>query len=403
MKNQRISNRPGARRPQPKSAYRRRKSRRWASRGRRTLPLAILAALIILIAVLFSSCGRKKEAAPDVGAAPQPTEIAETAAPESAGTPVPTADPTRRELARAAEELLPVYRSAVTNEKIIAITVDDCFQINNLNAIMDSASMRNAKITIFPIGYLLDNEGAKVALRRAHALGFEIENHTYSHSRIYGVSDQEMAENIYRQSLMVNDALDLNYEMHFFRTFGGNGEACPRANAYLKKLGYVGIAHWSCSGSDRDFNAIKRKVQPGAIFLFHTTTEDVKKIDKLIAYAESEGYRLVTLNEMFGFQPNRTSPRTTNADSPIPAPDAFAYTEYLYVKPGDRGYAVQLVQERLASLGYLADLAEADGDFGEKTRIALQSFQAACGLPADGEATLATQKRLFAEDAPSMR
>lgn len=369
-----------------------------SNRRQLILSVIVLAELILLFAVLSSACGRKKETDEVAPATPAPTAETEAAAPE---IPQPTAEPAQRELARAANELLPIYRSANTNEKVIAITVDDCFQMDNLNRIMDCATAYNAKITIFPIGYLLESASAKETLRRAFSLGFEIENHTYSHSKLYGVSDQEMAENIYRQNLMVNNALDLNYEMHFFRAFGGNGESCPRANAYLKKLGYSAIAHWSCSGSDRDFNAIKRKLQPGAIFLFHTTKEDVKKLEKLIPYAVSEGYRLVTLNELFGMEPNRVSPRTTNLDSPVPDPEVYAYTEYIPLKPGDKGYPVQLVQERLAALNYLASVSDADGDFGEKTRIALQNFQKQCNLPTDGDATVETQKRLFADDAPN--
>ena len=382
-----------------------RRTRRASNRRQLILSVVILAELVLLFVVLSSACGRKKGSDEVPPAAPSRTEVAalptapaETAAPE---IPQPAAEPARRELAWAANELLPIYRSAATDEKVIAITVDDCFQMDNLNRIMDCASSHNAKITIFPIGYLLESASAKETLRRAFSLGYEIENHTYSHSRLYGVSDREMAENIYLQNLMVNNALDLNYEMHFFRAFGGNGESCPRMNAYLKKLGYSAIAHWSCSGSDRDFNAIKRKLQPGAIFLFHTTKEDVKKLEKLIPYAISEGYRLVTLNELFGMEPNRVSPRTTNLDSPVPAPDEYAYTEYIPLKPGDKGYPVQLVQERLAALNYLASFSDADGDFGEKTLLALQSFQKLCGLPADGDATVETQRRLFADDAPN--
>ena len=99
-------------------------------------------------------------------------------------------------------------------------------------------------------------------------------------------------------------------------------------------------------------------------------------------------------------EPNRVSPRTTSVNTPVPAPDAFLYTNYIPLKSGDKNYPVQLVQERLAALNYLASAADADGDFGGKTQIALKNFQTACGLPANGEATVETQRRLFANDAP---
>jgi hypothetical protein len=51
-----------------------------------------------------------------------------------------------------AEGFLPVFSSAKTEEKIVAITVDDCFQAENLEQIVNKAIEVGAKLTIFPIG-----------------------------------------------------------------------------------------------------------------------------------------------------------------------------------------------------------------------------------------------------------
>ena len=45
-----------------------------------------------------------------------------------------------------------VFSEADTEEKIIAITVDDCFQAENLRQIVDKAIEVGGKLTIFPIG-----------------------------------------------------------------------------------------------------------------------------------------------------------------------------------------------------------------------------------------------------------
>jgi peptidoglycan hydrolase-like protein with peptidoglycan-binding domain len=60
---------------------------------------------------------------------------------------------------------------------------------------------------------------------------------------------------------------------------------------------------------------------------------------------------------------------------------------------GDRGNRVKTLQKVLVALGLL-DEGAADGDFGKKTKTAVQAFQLANGLKADGIAGKATLRRL---------
>lgn len=66
---------------------------------------------------------------------------------------------------------------------------------------------------------------------------------------------------------------------------------------------------------------------------------------------------------------------------------------------GGRGLRVQIMQQRLRELGYLADAA--DGIFGANTQRAVQLFQSECGLKAQDGATRETLRRLYAETAPA--
>lgn len=65
------------------------------------------------------------------------------------------------------------------------------------------------------------------------------------------------------------------------------------------------------------------------------------------------------------------------------------------VKAGDNGYEVALVQSVLNEAGG-ASLA-VDGDFGPRTAAAVESFQAAHGLAADGTVGPDTWTKLFAD------
>ena len=61
-------------------------------------------------------------------------------------------------------------------------------------------------------------------------------------------------------------------------------------------------------------------------------------------------------------------------------------------------FMVTRVQRRLHTLYFLSRTG-VDGDFGERTRVALRDFQAANGLPDTGLADTATLNRLFSTDA----
>ena len=125
---------------------------------------------------------------PTVGA-PVPT-AEPTVEPTAVPTPEPTIEPTQapdesfaaihpeEEIeAEATFEYLPVIHHADTAEKRIAITVDDCFQMDNLKTIAKLAIDRGGRLTLFPIGQNVVRDGMSDILKACvFDYGFEIEN-----------------------------------------------------------------------------------------------------------------------------------------------------------------------------------------------------------------------------------
>lgn len=68
------------------------------------------------------------------------------------------------------------------------------------------------------------------------------------------------------------------------------------------------------------------------------------------------------------------------------------------LQKGDKGDEVIALQKRLIELNYLS--GSADGDYGNKTKSAVELFQKEANLSATGIADTETQQALFAEDAP---
>ena len=390
--------------------YRDERYRRRARKRNRIATIVVLALIVeifVMIVLLSHGCSSRR-GAPDVTSQQTAPVASETPVPEDTPepteepTPVPTSSPAPAAQSFAVNGYLPVYRKLDTKEKIIAITVDDLAQPANLKKICQLAKDYGAKLTLFPVGSMLENAENRETVRRAYyELGFEIENHTYGHDKLYMMSDTEMAESIFKQQQLVSDVLGVNYQMHFLRMPGGNGEADPRTHRYLDRLGYRGILSWSYSGTSTSISDIKKHLKPGSIFLFHTTAKDLKKLNEFIPYAVSQGYRLVTLNELLGFEENQTTPLTTSALSvPMPSPEPYVYDNYVRIGPKMKMYAVKFLQRRLVELKYMPADSAIDGDYGSATRAGVKAFQQAAGLEVSDYAEPEMQALLFSDAAP---
>ena len=407
---QRPVQRAQAKAPQTKAPQRVQTQSQQAPQGFGKEKLLLIAAaavalvlVIVLIVLAVGRGGRPAEQAATVLPTLQPTPVATvkvSAEPTPEPTTVPASDVADADRAKlrpkAKSNLLPIFAKAKTEEKIIAITVDDCFQANNLLSIVDTAIANNAKVTIFPIGNVALREKQRAILKYAHDNGMEIENHTWSHNGLFDATDESVTGQIYKQDLAISDILGVEYQMHFLRPRGGDARADERIHAYARQLGYKGIAHWNISGSGSSKESLAKTLAPGNIYLFHTTDgKDWAKLEWFIPYAVSEGYQLVTLNEMFGYPENETAP----IEVPLPEqtiPPLEPYESVMIdMSKGTYDSRVQKLQRALIKLGYLD--GEADGSYGAGTVKAVKAFQKAAGAKKqDGVATIKLQEYLYA-------
>ncbi len=343
-----------------------------------------------------------------------PTEVpteAPTEAPTEIPTEVPTQTPTEapaevvssalvtpspenaEKLANAVrpdvvEGFLPVCNGRVTQDKVYAITIDDCNQPDNLRKMVELIASYGGRATIFPIGENV--EMCKKVLKSAWEQGFEIENHTWSHCGLYNVDDEEMAAQIWRQNAAVSEALGVDYQMHFLRPRGGDNRYDQRTHAYMRQLGYYGIAYWTQVGLKVSTNYLVNHAQAGNIILYHTTDEDLQQLKELVPRLSKAGYTFVTLNELYGLPANETAPLSDHSSVPALAP----YTRFTQIlRREDYLHDVLLVQQRLTELGYLDE--SYNGYYGKDTESAVRAFQQDNGLQADGLCGQATWDALF--------
>ena len=286
------------------------------------------------------------------------------------------------------EGFLPVCYGRRTDEKLVALTIDDCNQAGNLREIIRIISDNGGKATIFPIGenipFLTD------ILRSAVDMGFEIENHTQTHSGLYWEDDAGLAYQIWQQNRSVSEALGVDYQMHFLRPRGGDNRYDQRTHSYMRQMGYYAIAYWSQVGSGNTAGRLMNDLNPGDIILFHTTDQDLATIRALVPMLRAQGYRMVTLNELYGLDENPQRTLTAGAAQPGLLP--YARMDQTLMQ-GDYLHDVYLMQEKLTELGYLT--GEYNGFFGERTVSSLKNFQTDAGLEATGVCCPETWSELF--------
>ena len=362
---------------------------------------ALAALVVIALVILIVPKGRPDPTVEAVAPA-EPVAQGDAAQPAADGgevgitpepTPVPTPEPTpaptpvsMRALSRpfpTAEGFMPVFSKANTEEKIVAITVDDCFQAENLKQIVDKAIEVGGKLTIFPIGLNVLKSKQSEILKYAYENGMELENHTFTHNGLFYATNEELAEEVYKQQLALSSILGVEYHCHFLRPRGGDARGDQRMQMYAKQLGYYGIAHWSASGSANN-TKIAKALEPGAIYLFHTTDTDLEKLLKFIPWVVEQGYQLVTLNEMFGYPANETSELTTPiTEHEIPQLEPYQMV-YVPLKKTTYCWEAYLLQEKLIAMGYLTGTP--DGVYGDGCVAAIKAYQKDHGMEETGAA-----------------
>ena len=329
-----------------------------------------------------------------------------TPSPEPSPTPEPTFNPDDPyALVRpqpSAEGFLPIFRKANTEERMIAITVDECSGAAITTKFAKLAYDFGAKLTLFPTGENVMRRGMAEVIRNCvYGMGFEIENRCYTGiARLYTMNDLMMASEIWKQAISVSYVLGARYHPHFLRLYGRDGENDLRTHTYLAQEGYMGIMGWTINGSMMVEGRIGTNLAPGNIYYFKSNNADLRKMTVLMEEARQQGYEMVTLNELFGYEPNAVEEGVNVLAEDMPELKD-RQIPYYFMKSGDCTWATNLLQRRLIQLGYLPD-GSADGVYGSGTAAALSAFQAKLGMAATGAADIVTQQKLFAEDAPNV-
>lgn len=213
-------------------------------------------------------------------------------------------------LPAAAEEPEYVVRYGDRAQHRIAITVDDCYNLDNVRAIFDLCKEYGVPMTFFVCGtsMMVEHRGLWTEIID---FGCEIGNHTYGHKNLAEANNTSIRYQILRNQQALDTVLGYHYEMQVFRPPYGKWNRYVRE--IVQEYGYEKLVLWDVDST----NAKKayRGTQDGSILIFHANKADVKCLTTIVPQLVADGYEFVTVSDMFGLGPIETSPMLYMYDS----------------------------------------------------------------------------------------
>ena len=199
------------------------------------------------------------------------------------------------------------------NSRKIAITVDDCYESAVEWILRDAELCREYKIgmTFFPLVYTgcLDEKYRDV-WQTVIDSGCEIGTHTNRHVKLGNRDYWGAIGGMGRAQEALDKTLGYHYEVRWLRPpYGNIGKGTHMTESQVKKAiqtyGFDHIVHWDVSETV-DLKKALKSIQNGSILLFHSKKKDTLFMEKLIPELLEQGYELVTVSELFGFDPPET-------------------------------------------------------------------------------------------------
>ena len=203
----------------------------------------------------------------------------------------------------------------------VALTVDDCYNIDHVQAVIDLCREYNVPVTFFVIGKALKVKDREV-WQSALDAGCEIGNHTFSHARLPDLNRDGIISQLTRTQSRLDEVLGWHYAMQVMRPPYGRLSADPSHKSDLwvveaiEDAGYVHAVRWDVSQTDP--GKALRDVQCGSILLYHANPKDIRCLTRLIPNLVEAGYECVTVSELLSPAP-AADPAWLVTDEPAPA------------------------------------------------------------------------------------
>ena len=140
--------------------------------------------------------------------------------------------------------------------------------------------------------------------------GCEIGTHSNRHVKFGNRDAIGIIGGLGRAQEALDKTLGYHYEVRWLRPPYGSVDKGKRLSSQsvikaIQKYGFEHIVDWDVSETV-DLKKALKVTQNGSILLFHSKKKDTLFLEKLIPELLERGFELVTVSELFGFEPPET-------------------------------------------------------------------------------------------------
>lgn len=193
------------------------------------------------------------------------------------------------------EKVLATVQEAGQKPKV-AITFDDGPNAEYTEPVLDVLKEKEVKATFFIMGKCI--EGNEDILKRMDAEGHLIGNHTFHHVNLTKLSEEEACAELTKTAELVKELTGQSVE--FVRPpFGAWNEKAECVTDMIPVLWTIDTLDWCYQSAPKSLAKVVGKVKENDIILMHDQyPETVEALELIIDYLQSEGYELVTVDEI---------------------------------------------------------------------------------------------------------
>ena len=206
-----------------------------------------------------------------------------------------------------------VLRHGDRNSPKIAITVDDCYSsaVEWIQRDVELCREYGIAMTFFPLVYTgCLEEKYRDLWQSVLDAGCEIGTHTNRHVKLGNRDTWGIIGGLGKAQEATDQTLGYHYQIRWLRPpYGtvGDGKRLKQAGVIgaIKKYGFDHIVHWDVSET-KNLEKALADIQNGSILLFHSKKKDTTFLEQLIPELKNRGFEMVTVSELFGFDPPET-------------------------------------------------------------------------------------------------
>ena len=199
----------------------------------------------------------------------------------------------------ASDKLLPIYSVEKGQEKVCSLTFDAAWDDTDTDILIETLKKYNAPATFFMVGSWVEKYPDSV--KKFHAAGHEIMNHSDTHPHIDKLSDVKIAEEIKNCSDKIEAATGTR-PILFRGPYGEYNNAvikeATNQNMFTVQWN-IDSLDWKNLSADEITTRVTNRITPGSIILFHNGAKNTPEaLVQILEKLSAAGYKFVKASEI---------------------------------------------------------------------------------------------------------